>query len=55
MQIIYFVLALIAVYLIILGIPITRERLIAQNTYQCAVYGLKPDCKTPLPIEKRLK
>lgn len=27
----------------------------AYNKYMCANYGYYSDCKTPLPIEKRLK
>lgn len=27
----------------------------AYNAHVCAVYGYEPDCKTPLPADRRLK
>lgn len=45
------VLTLIGIWIWIANIPYEKQ----YNKYQCAVYGKMEDCKTPLPINERLK
>jgi len=49
------ILALVVIIGLIVICKIDEPRQKAINKYNCAVWGYKEDCKTPLPFDQRLK
>ena len=55
MKYIIWILIFITFFFLLAKLTRYEERMKQHNKYMCAVYGYKPDCRTPLPPEERLK
>ena len=53
-SIILFVLIILA-FLAVIKLSNYQGRMDEYNRHVCAVYGKEPDCRTPLPPDRRLK
>lgn len=55
MKYIFWILVIITLFFLLAKLTHYEERMKEHNKYMCAVYGYKPDCRTPLSPEERLK